>query len=650
VKLSVIIVNYNVKHFVEQCLHSVYNALKNIDAEVFVVDNNSVDGSCPMIKEKFPQVILIENKINQGFSKANNQAITLSKGEYVLLLNPDTVVQEDTFKKCIDFMDQHPDAGALGVKMIDGKGNFLPESKRALPTPEVAFYKIFGLSTLFPRSKKFGKYHLSYLDKNKNHEVDILSGAYMFMRKAALDKSGLLDEDFFMYGEDIDLSYRIIKAGYKNYYFAETTIIHYKGESTKKSSVNYVLVFYNAMQIFARKHFSQKNAWLFSFLINIAIYLRALLSIIKRFLKKTYIPFIDVVVIYSGYLVIKHWWETLVFNQSQYPKEYLLFVVPVYVLVWIIALILTGAYEKPIKLLNIVKGILSGTLAILAIYALLPLELRYSRALILIGTIWCIISLTGYRAFLHIFNFSDFKLKTLNKKRIILVGDESETQRVSQILLQTHINPEILGFVNNDESSSKLYIGKTEQLEDIINIYNADEIIFCARNIATQDIISQMLKLSHIDIEYKIAPPESLSIIGSSSINTAGDLYLINLNTINKPENKRNKRIIDIIASLLFLIFSPIIILYIKNKKKTLLNILKILAGKKTWVGYYIAPGVKTNDLPSLKPSVLTPIDGLSNKNLSADLKEKLNYLYAKDYKFTNDINIIIKGMLYIGR
>ena len=234
-QLSIIVVNYNVKDFLEQCLLSVENAIKGVAAEVIVVDNNSVDSSCQMVKERFPQFQLIENKQNTGFAVANNQAINISKGKYVLLLNPDTLVEEDTFTKVLSFMDKNDDAGGLGVKMIDGNGHFLPESKRALPTPKVAFYKIFGLSKLFPKSKKFGQYHLSFLDKDQNHEVEVLSGAFMLMRKETLDKVGLLDETFFMYGEDIDLSYRIILGGYKNYYFAETTIIHYKGEAQKKA-------------------------------------------------------------------------------------------------------------------------------------------------------------------------------------------------------------------------------------------------------------------------------------------------------------------------------------------------------------------------------------------------------------------------------
>ena len=304
-KLSIVIVNYNVKYFLEQCLHSVSKACDGISSEVFVVDNNSVDSSVEMVKQKFPAVRLIANNENTGFSKANNQAILQSNGEYVLLLNPDTVVEEDTFRKIVSFMDAHPDAGALGVKMLDGSGKFLPESKRGLPTPKAAFYKISGLASLFPKSKTFGQYHLGFLNRDKTNEVEILAGAFMLLRKSVLDKTGLLDEDFFMYGEDIDLSYRILKAGYKNYYFPETRIIHYKGESTKKSSVNYVLVFYNAMIIFARKHFSKQNAAAFTFIIRIAIYLRAGAAILNRFIRKSILPVLDFMLVCGGMYFLK---------------------------------------------------------------------------------------------------------------------------------------------------------------------------------------------------------------------------------------------------------------------------------------------------------------------------------------------------------
>ena len=235
-RLSVIIVNYNVRHFLEQALLSVRRAMHGIDGEVWVVDNNSVDDSVRMMQEKFPDVRLIVNKTNPGFAIANNQAIRESRGEYVLLLNPDTLVEEDTFRKCLQFMDSHPDAGALGVKLIDGSGKFLPESRRGFPSPWVAFCKTFGLSTLFPHSRLFNRYYMGYLDENETHAVDVLVGAFMFIRRAALDKAGLLDETFFMYGEDIDLSYRIVQAGFQNYYFRKRKSSTTKARARKRAA------------------------------------------------------------------------------------------------------------------------------------------------------------------------------------------------------------------------------------------------------------------------------------------------------------------------------------------------------------------------------------------------------------------------------
>jgi GT2 family glycosyltransferase len=651
VKLSVIIVNYNVKYFIEQCLHSVFAALKNIEAEVIVVDNNSVDGSSAMIRSKFPQVILVENKVNVGFSIANNQAIRQSRAEYVLLLNPDTVVQEDTFSKCITFMDMHPEAGALGVKMIDGKGNFLPESKRALPTPIIAFYKIFGFSALFPKSTTFGRYHLGYLNNDQVHEIEILAGAYMFMRKETLDKTGLLDEAFFMYGEDIDLSYRIIKAGYKNYYYPDTTIIHYKGESTKKGSLNYVLVFYEAMLIFAQKHFSKNNFRFYSFLINLAIYLRAFLAIVKRFAKNTIVPIVDSGLIYTGYLFLMPLSESIKFDEGRhYPHIFTNFILPSYIVIWILSLLLSGAYDRPLKISKIMRGIGIGTLFILAIYALLPLEYRYSRILIVLGALWSSISLVGSRYFYHFLKFKNFNINKSSRKRILIIGELQETNRVKQLLMQTQIQPEIIGFVAENGDNRPDYIGRINQLKDLIIVYKAEELIFCAKDIPAQDIINHMLNLSNIEIEYKIAPPESFSIIGSNSINTAGDLYLINLNTISKPECKRVKRLFDLSSALILLIFYPILFFFIQHRMKALSNIFLILFGQKSWVGYYEHVQIEKDDLPIIKKGVFSPIDGIDSSTLPDELKLKLNFLYAKDYKFSNDFNILLRRLLYIGR
>lgn len=284
-QLSIIIVNYNVKYFLEQCLQSVLLATKNITAEIFVVDNNSGDRSKDYLEPLFYQVKFLWSDENVGFAKANNIAVAKASGEFILFLNPDTIVAEDSFEKTIAFAQANKNIGAVGVKMIDGSGQFLKESKRAFPSPSISLFKILGLATLFPTSQLFAKYHLGNLSSNQNHEVDVLAGAFMLIPKKVIDEVGSFDEAFFMYGEDVDLSYRIQKAGYKNYYFAQTTIIHFKGESTKKGSLNYVRLFYKAMDLFVHKHYKGSNAAFFTLLINIGIRLRAGLAVVSSVFK-----------------------------------------------------------------------------------------------------------------------------------------------------------------------------------------------------------------------------------------------------------------------------------------------------------------------------------------------------------------------------
>jgi len=650
--LTVIIVNYNVKHFLEQCLHSVFKSLEGLEGEVIVIDNNSVDGSCQMLREKFSDVTLIENEKNLGFSKANNQGIRSSKGKYILLLNPDTIVQEDTFRKCFDFMESHNDAGSLGVKMIDGKGNYLPESKRSLPTPKVSFFKIFGLSALFPKSKIFGLYHLGYLDKNETHKIEILPGAFMFIRRSVLEKVGILDEAFFMYGEDIDLSYRIKLAGFENYYYPGTTIIHYKGESTKKSSINYVVVFYKAMIIFARKHFTPKNARLFSFLINMAIYLRASISILRRVFLSVITPLTDALLIYTGFYLMQPLWAIYKFNNTHYyPKEYLLYIVPVYILIWLSCIYITGGYEKRVLVFDLLKGIATGTLGILLIYALLPESMRYSRALLVLGSIWAALSFFISRLSQGAFFKTVQILFRKQKKRIAVAGSPEESDRVLSILKQVNISPILAGLVNwNNRWNSEDYIGDISQLNEIVPINRIDEIVFCAKDIPSQEIIQTMLRMGDIAVEFKIAPPESLSVIGSNSINTAGEFYVVNINTLSHSFVKRKKRIFDLILSVFLLVVSPLTVFFIKNPLGYFRNIFCVIINNKTWVGL---ARIDTGDIEyivDMQPGVLTPLPASKNKAVDIETIKRLNLLYAKDYKLTNDISIIIRDFKYLGK
>lgn len=278
-KLSVIIVSYNVKHYLYQCLDSVYRAAHDLDAEVYVVDNHSRDDSVAFLQQRYGEVNFIEMNHNLGFARANNIAINQSEGDYVLLLNPDTIVGENVLKRVVAFMDAHPDAGAVGVKMLHANGMKAKESRRGIPTPMTAFYKMCGLCNRFPNHQRFGRYYMGYLPWDKEVEIEVVSGAFCMLRREALDKVGLLDEDFFMYGEDIDLSYRLIKEGYKNWYVPEE-ILHYKGESTAKSSFRHVHVFYEAMYIFFKKHFGNSSVFI-SIPIKCAIYFSATCALVK---------------------------------------------------------------------------------------------------------------------------------------------------------------------------------------------------------------------------------------------------------------------------------------------------------------------------------------------------------------------------------
>ncbi len=648
--LSVVIVNYNVQHFLEQTLLSVRKAAQKLSTEIFVVDNNSVDDSVQMVRDKFPEVHLIANTGNPGFSIANNQAIRLSKGKYILLLNPDTVVEEDTFLLCFQFMEKHPDAGGLGVRMIDGAGAFLPESKRGFPSPWVAFSKTFGLARFFPKSRLFNAYHLGFLDENETHAIDVLAGAFMFMRKETLDKVGLLDEAFFMYGEDIDLSYRIIKGGYQNYYLPATTIIHYKGESTKKGSLNYVKAFYQAMIIFARKHFTGSKARIFVSMLQVAIYLRASITLVTNVLKKMYLPLLDGAAIYGGLLFLKHFWANYHFHTPDYyPPEVSYINFPLYVLIWLGGIFLSGGYDEPFQLRRLLRGLVSSTLLLAAIYGFLELEYRSSRALILLGAAWAFSITIAIRVVLYFIKYKSLNIGRTSSRRLVFVGEKEETKRARQLLQDAEVQSNILGRIEPGTSKhSPETLGHLGQLEEIVRIYKIEEIIFCSRDLSTHSIMQWMSKLGP-QLLYKILPEDSLSIIGSHSKNISGELYTIDIQfNIAKPLHKRNKRIFDLGFSFVLFLSLPIQLLIIKNKLGLLSNIFSVLIGKKTWVSYTPITYTK-NILPNLRSGVLSPSDAFQKDKLNEATIQRLNMLYAKDYEWSNDVEICWKGWRQLG-
>jgi GT2 family glycosyltransferase len=668
--LTTIIVNYNVRHFLEQCLLSVRKASSSPvgggqEGAVWVVDNASSDDSVAMVQAHFPEVKLIANQKNTGFAVANNQAIRASaphppqRGEqskYVLLLNPDTVIAEDTLTKCVQFMETHPEAGGLGVKMIDGSGTFLPESKRGFPSPWVAFCKTFGLSAIFPKSKTFGRYHLGFLDKNETHEVDVLAGAFMLLRRSVLDKIGLLDEAFFMYGEDIDLSYRIVQSGYKNYYFADTTIIHYKGESTKKGSLNYVRTFYQAMIIFARKHFQGRQAMLFIAMIYGAIWLRAGMTLAGNFFKKSYLPLLDALLMFGGVWVCKVFWANYFYHDPYWFKHsFMWFNAPFYTLVWLAALWFSGGYDEPSNLRRLTRGLVLGTVVISAVYGFLPQDLRPSRAVILLATVWALLALAALRFVFHFFKTGNLNVGRSRPSNLAIVGSTSECERVQGLLAKVGIEKNLIGTVspstiNNQQSTINNQIGSLDQLHELAEIYHLDEIIFCLKDVTASQTMHWMERLGP-RIEYRTVPEGGQTIIGSSSKDAAGELYTTAVRyRIASPTARRSKRLLDLGLTVGLLLLAIPLLFLVKQPGGFLRNLALIFWGKKSWVGYSSGQSGAANlTLPKMKPSVLSPSDAFPGKQIDEATARRLDFFYAKDYEIGRDLEVVIKGWRALG-
>jgi FlaA1/EpsC-like NDP-sugar epimerase len=405
------------------------------------------------------------------------------------------------------------------------------------------------------------------------------------------------------------------------------------------------------MVIFAKKHFSQNNAKLFSFLINIAIYLRAGVAIFVRFLKSIALPLLDCGMIMTGLYFIKEYYERhyRFLEGGSYSEHIISIAFPIYIFIWMFTTYLSGGYDKPVRLFRIIRGVIVGTGIILIGYSLLPEAYRFSRAIILLGAGWALISYLVSRLIFHFIGLKAFSLNPDKSKRIAIIGTKSEFERVSGLLRQTNVNTSLLGFISadkNEEVHHKDHLGNIDQIAEVIEIYKISEVIFCSRDISSQEIIGYMHTLISADVDFKIAPPESLSIIGSNSIDTAGDLYIIDVNSISKPKNKRNKRLIDILLSLVLLLASPYLFFIQKKKNGYFRNIIQVLFGRKSWVGY----GNEVHEnLPKIRSSVVTPSDAISNISIKADTRNRLNLAYSKDYKVENDLNIIWKSIRKLG-
>ena len=652
-QLSIIIVNYNVKHFLEQCLFSVRKAITGIPAEIIVIDNNSTDNSIDYLSPLFPSVQFIANKENTGFAKACNQGLRMAGGEYILFLNPDTIVPEDCFQQCLSFFISHTDAGAVGVKMLDGSGKFLKESKRAFPSPMTSLYKLLGLSNLFPRSRIFSRYHLGHLSENETHEVDVLAGAFMMVRKQVLDKVGGFDESFFMYGEDVDLSYRIQKATcpdnshpYKNYFFAGTSIIHFKGESTRKGSMNYVKMFYNAMSIFVRKHYGGGRAGFFNFLIHLAIWLRAALSTISNFIRRIGLPLIDAGLILLSFWLTKNFWNEYVRTETRYENKLLWIAFPAYTIFYLITAYYAGLYDRWYKRSELIRSTLLATIVLLAAYSLLPEQYRFSRAIILLGSLFTFILISALRWVL-------IKTKVLNsnkekeeKHNTVIVASEKEYEKTLSLLKEAGIQQRVLGRIAVAENDTTA-IGYWKNMQHLSSIIPFKEIIFCEGVLSFNNII-EAVQQQPKGIITKIHAGGSSSIVGSDSKDTSGEaVSKENGYRLSDPYNRRLKRLIDVCIAFFSILTFPIHLFIIKNPMNFLANCIWVLLAKKTWIGY----ATEEKNLPVLYKAIIA-CNGVPvsvSQQLPKESLQMMDYWYARDYEPAADIKLVWRTYRKLG-
>ena len=661
-RCSVIIVNYNVKDFLAQALRTIRKSFAyaqqrrpGLESEIFVVDNASEDGSVEMVQSQFPEVITIANKQNAGFARANNIALSRSTGDYILLINPDTLMQEDTIDVMLSAFENDPSIGMAGCKILNPDGTLQLACRRGFPTPWVAFTKISGLSSLFPQTKLFGKYNVTFRDPDKSYEVDAISGSFMMIRRTVFEQIGGLDETFFMYGEDLDWCYRIQQSGWKIFYIADTQIIHYKGESTRRSNIDEIRTFYKAMSVFVEKNISQSP--FIKGLLNATIWMRALFAWTGRSVQGAVPALVDFLLLNISLVLAEYIWLGHIFHFPGYAYPAIV-IVPPLILIGIIGF--TGGYSK--HRLSVSRSIVAVVVTVILISAItfFAKDFAFSRMVVIIFGALSLLLIPGWRLLVRLFGRVPglggmFKL---SPKRTLIVGINPFTSEIiKKLRKRIQDSYQIVGIIDasrhriGEEVNGIPVIGSITNIDKVVSEQQISDVIFAPDTLSYGEILSVISQSNDRSVNYKLIPTDMEVVIGKGTIDQLDEVPLIEIEyRINRPFNRFIKRIVDVGLGIILLIsIYPFRTLLFTRKRREdghwSDSIPRIISGSMSFVG----PPAHTlgeNGAFLGKPGLTGLVQIQQSGELDASDIYNYNVYYAKNQSFFMDVEILLKNFI----
>ncbi len=683
--LTVILVSYNVRLFLDQALMSLQKALVGYDHQIIVVDNASTDGSVDFVAKKFPRVTLLQNKTNVGFARANNQALSISRGEYICLINPDTIVQENTFTVLLHVLQKHPRAGMVTCKVLNPDGTLQLACRRSFPTPWVAFTKIVGLANLFPKSKWFGRYNLTFLDADKIAKVEAISGSFMFLRRQVVQDVGMLDESFFMYGEDLDWCYRIHQAGYGIYYVPQTQIIHFKGESSKKSPFEQRRLFYEAMRLFVKKHFHGRQAYLPSWILISAIWMRAILSYGNHLFKSLAIPLLDLFFLTLAMVI-----AVLFRFYPEFPWQAFFKVHILYSAVWLTSLAAHDAFQRwRFSGSKVATAVALGWL-INGVITYFVKSIAYSRAVVLYAGAINMVLLPAWRILFY--SLARLYGRSMNRLfrfpalglRSVLVGDRESIKKIIKRIKASNHYETIVGVVissgdiGEHEIEGVPVLGKFEDFNKITARERIEQAIFSIKKLTYNKIVSTIAKNQSGRMQYKLIPSDMNVMISKTSIDYIDDFPMIDIDyKLQKGFYRAIKRGFDVVLACLLLLLSFPLFIWLalfKNKKIVTRPVLgenksemyyhyfegmqtpanwimllpalfDIIMGRLSFVGRDLHEKTSKNGLSYILKPGLTGLEQIHRAGLSKSEREGYHLYYLQNYSPFLDLEILIKSL-----